>query len=159
LLPLALLLALLCAAPAAAQRRPQPAPRTREVKVYLVALEDGGKAGRKIGCGDSLVPVTRTVAAAGAPLKAALEELLASPRESGGSPDLRNFWRGDDLRLRSVSLRRGTATIRLAGRVPVAGVCDAPRIEAQITETARQFPAVRKVRVFVGERTLSEAIR
>src|SRR5437763_8111848 len=42
---------------------------TREVKVYLVAVGDAGKAGRKIGCDDSLVPVTRTVGAAGDPLR------------------------------------------------------------------------------------------
>ncbi len=60
------------------------APPTREVKVYLVALDDRGRRGRKIGCDDSLVPVTRTVEAGANPLKAAVEALLAMPRESEG---------------------------------------------------------------------------
>lgn len=128
----------------------------REVKVFLVALDDAGKKGRKIGCDDSLVPVTRTVRAGREPLRAALEELLSLPHEYEGG--LSNFWRGERLRLRGVSVRRGTATIRIAGTLLVAGVCDVPRIEEQIKETARQFPGVRRVRVFVNNRPLSEAI-
>ena len=130
---------------------------TREVKVYLVALDDRGRRGRKIGCDDSLVPVTRTVRAGGDPLRAAVEALLAEPRESEGG--LGNYWWGENLKVTSVSARGGTATIRLSGNVYVAGVCDVPRIEEQIRETARQFPGVRRVRVFVGGRPLSQVIR
>jgi hypothetical protein len=132
-------------------------PATREVKVYLVALNDQGKAGRKIGCDDSLVPVTRTIKATDAPLKAALQELLSLPREYEGR--LSNSWWGRNLKVRSVSLRGGVATILITGQLFVGGVCDEPRIEAQIEETARQFPNVRKVKVFVNGRTLAEAIR
>src|SRR5918995_266149 len=80
----------------------------REVKVYLVALDDNGKRGRRIGCNDSLVPVTRTVAATGAPLKAAVEELLAVPREYEGG--LGNYWAGEDLRVQSAVIGGGMAT-------------------------------------------------
>jgi hypothetical protein len=130
---------------------------TREVKVYLVAVGDAGKAGRKIGCDDSLVPVTRTVRAGGDVLRAAVEELLSLPHEYEGG--LSNFWWGDGLKVRGVTIRAGTATIRLSGRVYVAGVCDEPRIEEQIKETARQFPGVRRARVFVGGRPLAQVIR
>lgn len=131
-------------------------PATREVKVYLVAVGDAGRRGRKVGCDDSLVPVTRNVRADGEPLKAAITELLSMPRESEGG--LGNYWQGDNLRVRSASVSGGTATIRISGRVHVAGVCDQPRIEEQIKETARQFPGVRRVRVFVNGRALSRAI-
>lgn len=130
---------------------------SREVKVYLVALGDAGKSGRKIGCDDSLVPVTRTVQAGGDPLKAAVGELLSVPREYEGG--LGNYWFGENLRVSSASVRAGTATIRISGTLFVAGICDQPRIEEQIKETARQFPGVRRVRVFVNGRTLSSAIR
>ena len=132
-------------------------PAGREVKVFLVALDDKGKRGRRIGCDDSLVPVTRTVAAAGTPLKAAVEELLAVPREYEGG--LGNYWQGENLSVQSVNLRSGVATIRIKGNVYVAGVCDVPRIEGQITETARQFRGVRTVRVFVNGRRLADALR
>jgi spore germination protein GerM len=130
---------------------------TRKVKVYLIALDDQGRAGKKVGCDDSLVPVTRTIKATAAPLKAALQELLSIPREYEGR--LSNSWWGRNLKLRSVSLRAGVATIRITGDLLLAGVCDQPRIEAQITETARQFPGVRKVKVFVNGLTLAEAVR
>jgi spore germination protein GerM len=141
------------AASAAAQR----ARRTREVKVYLVALDDNGKRGRRVGCNDSLVPVTRAVAANATPLKAALEELLAVPREYEGG--LGNFWQGENLRVQSAVIRAGVATIRIRGRVFIAGVCDAPRIEGQIRETARQFSGVRSVKVFVDGQRLADALR
>jgi Aspartic acid proteinase inhibitor/Sporulation and spore germination len=129
----------------------------REVKVYLVALDDNGRRGRKVGCNDSLVPVTRTVSANAVPLKAAVEELLAVPREYEGG--LGNYWFGENLRVQSATVRAGVATIRLSGNVYIAGVCDAPRIEGQIRETARQFRGVRSVKVFVGGRRLADVLR
>lgn len=130
------------------------------MKVYLVALDDNGKNGKKIGCDDSLIPVTRTIKANAMSLKAALQELLATPQNSGESPQLNNYWRGEHLRVRSASIRKGIATIHISGNGPlIAGVCDAPRIESQIVETARQFPSVKKVKVFVNNRTLAQVIR
>lgn len=129
----------------------------REVKVYLVALDDNGRRGTKVGCNDSLVPVTRTVAADAEPLRAAVEELLTIPREYEGG--LGNYWVGENLRVQSVTLRAGVATVRVRGNVYVAGLCDAPRIEGHIRETARQFPGVRSVRVFVNGRRLADALR
>lgn len=134
-------------------------PVAREVKVFLVALDDNGRSGRRIGCGDSLVPVTRTVnASGGATLRAALEELLSVPHDYDAR--LKNYWRGENLRLSGVSLSGGVATVRITGRGPlIAGVCDAPRITEQIRATARQFPTVRRVDVFVNGRTLASALR
>ena len=129
----------------------------REVKVYLVALDDNGSRGIRVGCNDSLVPVTRTVNADAEPLRAAVEELLAVPRDYEGG--LKNFWWGENLSVQSVAIRSGVATIRLKGNVYIAGVCDAPRIEGQIRETARQFRGVRSVRVFVGGRRLADVLR
>jgi hypothetical protein len=132
-----------------------PLPPSREVKVFLVALDDKGRRGRKIGCDDSLVPVTRMVARE--TLRAAVEELLSLPREYEGG--LGNYWAGEDLRVQSATLSRGVATIRIKGTLPVAGVCDEPRIEEQIKATARQFRGVRGVRVFLNGRRLADAIR
>lgn len=132
---------------------------TREVKVYLVASGDNGKRGKKVGCDDSLVPVTRRVSDTGSPLRAALQELLSIPPEPVDNPGLQNFWKGRNLSLRSVSIQKQTATILISGEVFVAGICDEPRIVGQIEETARQFPNVKNVKVFIGKRTLAEAIR
>ena len=161
----ALMACALTPALALAQQAERTAAAARqEVTIFLVALGDKGRAGRRIGCDDSLVPVRRQVAATGAPLRAALQELLATPRESAyGGRELVNHWSGRweglTLRLDSVALRAGVATIRFSGDLPVAGVCDIPRITSQIEQTARQFPTVRQVRVFVNGTPLQEAIR
>ena len=131
----------------------------RTIKIYLVAAGDGGKRGKKIGCGDSLVPVSRSIKKTAAPLAAAIRELLTAPQHTEGNPGLENFWKGRNLQVRSVAISNRTAIIRLTGEVFVGGVCDEPRIEGQIEETARQFPTVKSVRIFIGNRSLREAIR
>ena len=60
---------------------PAPGDNTN-LKVYLVAVGDNGRSGKKVGCEDSLVPVTRALPTTQAPLKAALEELLSVRSES-----------------------------------------------------------------------------
>lgn len=135
------------------------AEKGQTIKIYLVAVGDNGKNGRKIGCGDSLVATTRKIGKTAAPLTAAVRELLITPEKTEGTPALQNFWKGRNLQVRAVSVRNGTATIQLSGEVFVAGVCDEPRIEGQIAETARQFSSVKKVKVFIGKRTLADAIR
>jgi spore germination protein GerM len=130
--------------------------KTQEVKVYLVALNDAGKSGKKIGCDDSLVAVTRTIKATATPLKAALDELIASSSENNGQ--LGNYVFGPNLKVKSVSISKGTATIRFSGAISVAGICDEPRITEQIEATAKQFPTVKRVKVFVGNQTLKYAI-
>ncbi|MBC8029238.1 MAG: DUF3828 domain-containing protein [Pyrinomonadaceae bacterium] len=129
------------------------------VKIYLVALGDNGRTGKKIGCEDSLVPVTRTISKTAAPLKAALAQLLATPQHPAENPKLENFWKGRDLKIKSVAIRNNMAMIYISGEVFVAGVCDIPRIESQIEQTGRQFPNVKRVKVFIGGRTLREALR
>jgi spore germination protein GerM len=135
------------------------AQRTREVKVYLVAVGDNGKMGRKIGCEDSLVAVMRPIKGTSAPLKAAIQELLSIPSETGDNPKLQNFWKGRNLRVKRVSISKSTATIYLSGEVFVAGICDEPRIKSQVEETAKQFPNVKRVKVFIRKRRLEDAIR
>ncbi len=140
-------------------KRDRKAQSSQTINIYLVALEDDGKTGKKIGCDDSLIAVTRTIKKTATPLAAAIRELLLTPEHPDGSPNLENFWKGRNLKLRSVSIVNHTATIRFSGELYVAGVCDEPRIESQIDATARQFPSVKKVKVFIGNRTLAEAIR
>jgi spore germination protein GerM len=128
---------------------------TREVKLFLIAVDDAGRLGKKIGCGDSVVAVTRELRPTHTPLRAALEELLRIPRTYGSNPELYNALHQSDLRLVSVSVRRGMARLSFAGRLVMGGVCDGPRVQAQIEETALQFPAVKKVKVFINGAPLS----
>jgi hypothetical protein len=136
---------------------PRLPEKPRHIKVFLVALGDNGKHGKKIGCDDSLVPVTRAIKPTSAVLKAALEELLSLPHQYDSR--LQNYWRGENMKLKQVSLNRGVAIIEITGNGPfVAGVCDKPRIITQIEETAKQFPTIKKVSVFVNGRPLADAV-
>jgi len=63
--------------PAFAQEKAQDL----EIKIYLIANDDNGKLGKKIGCDDSLVPVTKTIKNTATPLKSAIEELLTIPQD------------------------------------------------------------------------------
>lgn len=153
-----LMLAALTLSTAAQQSKPMR-PDTQTIKIFLIAVGDDGKTGKKIGCGDSLVAVTRRIKKTAVPLMAAVRELLLTPQHPDSTPTLENFWKGRNLKVRSVSIRNHIATIHISGEVFVAGVCDEPRIESQIQETARQFPSVKKVKVFIGRRSLAEAIR
>ena len=135
-----------------------PVETTDEIDIYLVAVGDKGNKGLKIGCDDSLVAITKKITPTVAPLRAAIEELLAIPHEY--SKELGNYWRGKDLKLKNVVINEGVATIHITGEGPyVAGVCDKPRITEQIENTAMQFSSVSKVKVFVNDKPLEEAIR
>ena len=128
----------------------------REVKVFLIAIDDGGKAGRKVGCNDSVVAVRRAVPRASAPLRAALEELLRQPAQGGPGRQMHNALHQPKLKLGRVFVRRGEAVIHLNGLLVTGGTCDAPRVEAQLEETARQFPSVRRVKVYVNGTPLAD---
>jgi len=143
-------------------KRDRDSPENRQsINIYLVAVGDDGKTGKKIGCGDSLIAVTRTIEKTAAPLTVAIRELLQTPQHPSvdGRSNLENFWKGRNLKVRSVSIVNHTASIRLSGTLSVSGVCDEPRIESQIDATARQFPTVKRVKVFIGNQTLAAAIR
>ena len=138
---------------------PAALSKTSTIKVFLVAVGDSGKIGRKIGCDDSLVAVTRTIKATPAPLKAALEELLSIPEEfDSNGQQLGNYWKGTALKLKSVALKNGVATIEITGHIFVAGICDEPRIEEQIKATAKQFPTVKSIKVAINGIPLRKAI-
>ena len=139
---------------ALAAKRPGATEKTRKVKVYLVRLEGAGKSGKKIGCGDSLYAVTRTVKWTATPLKSAIEELLSMSNEEG------NYWKGENLKVEKAFIVKGAANIYITGNGPqVAGICDEPRITSQIEATARQFPTVKRVIVYVNGEPLRYAIR
>lgn len=132
------------------------AAEVQEVKLFLIAVDDAGRSGKKIGCDDSVVAVTRELRPTRTPLRAALEELLRLPQRYGSDPELYNALHQSELRLESVSIRHDVARLNFVGRLVTGGVCDSPRVQAQIEETALQFPTVKKVKAFINGTSLSE---
>lgn len=124
------------------------------VKVALVALGDEGRRGKRIGCGDSIVLVDRSIPPTTGVLAASMRELLAGAPEAGAQGLATRLPGG--LALEGVTITNGVAVIRLTGQPVVAGTCDEPRLEAQIAETALQFSTVRDVAILVNGRTLNQ---
>jgi hypothetical protein len=138
-----------------------PAPTTaveQTVKIVLIALEDNGQSGTLVGCGDSAVPITVTIPPTQGVLRAALEKLLSAKQQFYGESGYYNALYQSDLEVASVRIEQGKAIIHLTGTIMLGGTCDAPRVEAQIEQTALQFSTVSDVAVFVNDTPLEEVL-
>lgn len=133
-------------------------PKVSRVEIFLVALEDAGRSGQEIGCGDSLIPVEVEIEPTAAPLTAAMKELLSIHDRLYGQSGLYDALYQSDLQVESVAIQDGTATIRLTGQLQLGGVCDNPRVEAQLTQTALQFSTVDKADIFINDTPLDEIL-
>lgn len=128
---------------------------TTQVKIFLIAQNDNGVSGPPVGCGDSVIGVTRVIPATQGILKAALNELLAQHDQFYGQSGLFNALYRASLKLESVTLVNGVATINLTGTLSLGGVCDDPRAEAQLNYTAKQFPTVHTANFFLNGKPLT----
>jgi len=63
-----------------------------------------------------------------------------------------------DLQLESISLENGIAVINLTGTMALGGVCDIPRVEAQLESTVLQFSTVQEVSIFVNGKPLKDVL-
>jgi hypothetical protein len=135
-----------------------PATTEQTVKIFLIALNDNGQSGTLVGCGDSAVPVTVTISQTQGVLRAALEKLLSAKKQFYGESGLYNALYQSDLQVGGVTIEQGKAIIHLMGTMMLGGVCDAPRVEAQIKQTALQFSTVTDVAVFVNDKPLEEVL-
>lgn len=159
--PAALLIAALasCGSPGDAPARPLRAEEaTERVDVYLIALEDGGVEGNRIGCGDSVVPVEVSLPRPEPALKAALEALLAKGDRFDLASGRYNALYASPLELQKVEQEGDRVRIHLKGYLEIGGVCDAPRVLAQLRETALQFTDVEQVEITLGGKPLEEML-
>lgn len=119
-------------------------------QIYLVALEDNGQSGQKIGCSDSLVPIEINIEPTNAPLTAALEQLLHPEAPYYGQSGLYNAFYQSDLSIDGIDIENEQATIALSGTLIVGGVCDTPRIRGQLEQTALQYNTISSVDIFLN---------
>jgi hypothetical protein len=133
------------------------------VTAYYVLLDDGGSNGVRFGCNDSLVGVAvRGSSGAEEPLPAAVEALLeasAAVAASGPGADLYNALSNSRLKFLSGSFDGTTVTVYLAGTLSLGGVCDIPRVEAQLTQTAVAAVGAIRAEIYINGRVLTEALR
>jgi Sporulation and spore germination len=131
---------------------------TTQVKIFLIAIGDNGVSGPKIGCGDSAVGAVRVIPPTQAPLTAALNELLSLHDRNYGQSGLYNSLYQSHLQLQSVAIVDGVANIKLTGTLTLGGVCDDPRVDAQITNTALQFSTVHSVNTTLNGKPLKDIL-
>lgn len=131
---------------------------TTRFKIFLVAIDDNGRSGKKIGCGDSVVAVERDITPTRTPLAAALTELFSIRHHTSGKTGLYNSLYESTLRVEGANISGGKATINLSGTLLLGGVCDNPRIKAQIEETALQFSTVTQVQVFINNIPIDQVL-
>jgi hypothetical protein len=137
---------------------PTSTPGEQLVKIFLIALEDNGQSGTLVGCGDSAIPVTVTIPSTQGILRAALEKLLSAKQQFYGESGFYNALYQSDLQVEGVTIDQGKAVIHLSGTLMLGGVCDSPRVEAQIEQTALQFSTVHEVAVFINDVPLEDVL-
>ncbi len=129
------------------------------VSIYLVAEQDNGKAGDLIGCGDSIIAVERQIAPTQAPLTAALEELLSLADKYYGESGLYNALYQSKLTVGDITIDpNGKTMIYLEGTLLSGGMCDDPRIIAQLTYTAKQFSTVKDAAIYINGTLIEELL-
>jgi hypothetical protein len=136
-----------------------PEQTVNQVTFYLVALEDDGKSGVKIGCGDSLVAVTQPVDATNVPVNVALEKLFSYKTQFVGESGLYTALYQSDLKVDSVDRGpAGDVRVALSGTVALGGVCDNPRFQGQIEQTILASSGASAVNVTINGKPLSEIV-
>ena len=125
--------------------------------VYYVALDDGGASGVRFGCNDSLVPVRDADPSIREPLHAAMSQLLSGPGAPPAS-GLYNALSSSTLQYVSGYLDGTTVVVNLTGSVQPGGVCDVPRIEAQLTQTAVTAVGATRAEIYVNGVRLAEVL-
>ncbi len=128
------------------------------VDIYLIALGDGGQTGPEIGCGDSVVAVPVQIPATQGVLRSAMQQMLSIDQEYYGQSGLYNALYQSDLSVDSISIDNGAASIYLTGDLVLGGVCDSPRVEAQLTQTATQFSTVQSAQIYVNGTRLQDLL-
>ena len=142
--------------------------RLTSTNIYLVALEDEGRFGMQIGCGDSVVPVVVPVVVVPVEvqiepmlgvLRAAMESLVNLDERFYGQSGLYNALHRSNLQVGEITINNGTATIQLSGQISIGGVCDAPRFKNQLRQTALQFYTVDNVQIFINGEALNSVVQ
>ncbi len=135
-----------------------PVGTVSRVNIYLIALGDNGRSGPRIGCDDSVIAVARDIPPTTAPLSAALNLLLGIRTQFYGESGLYNSLYQSEIRIDRVTVTEGRALIELSGNMRLSGACDSPRVLAQLSETARQFPTVNQVAIFLNGQRIEDAL-
>ncbi len=123
---------------------------------YFVLVNDGGRHGVRFGCNDSLVGAALDGGAVDDRLKAAINAVLGAEQQP---EDLYNALSSSRLKFLSGSFDGTTVTVYLAGTLNPGGTCDAPRIDAQLTQTALEAVGAVKTAIYINGESLADYLK
>jgi len=131
-------------------------PAAPEVTIYLVAIEDSGISGKKIGCDDSLVPVeVHSISILESPWNA-LETLSRIEADVVNELGLYNALDQSSLELVKFETKDNSLKVYLEGEMMLGGVCDTPRIEEQLYATILQGDQFDQVEIYINGELLED---
>ncbi len=90
-------------------------------------------------------------------MTAAYEQLFATASSKTPEP-LYNALENSDLRLQGINIVDGHASVHVVGQLELGGACDAPRVRAQLEQTALQFRTVNTVSIQINGTPLQEVL-
>lgn len=152
--------------PQTTPKQPTSSPSTsvsgkNKVKIFLVALEDAGKQGKKFGCDDSLISEDRDIPQTDKiedKIKGALETLLTFKDNQYTKGGTYSALANADIKVESVNVMGDVAEVLLSGALRLGGECDDPRVVEQLKETILQFPEVKKADIYLNGRSLDDVL-
>ncbi|GAA5226523.1 hypothetical protein GCM10025778_10560 [Paeniglutamicibacter antarcticus] len=118
--------------------------------IFYVALNDKGQSGPMIGCGDSIVATGTPPVIYASQAEAAMSDLITDRDARHGQSGLVNTLSDAHLEFVSSSVDGDTVTVELTGDLASGGVCDDPRIVAQLTYTAMVAAGTGEAKVLIN---------
>lgn len=128
-----------------------------KLRVYLISLGDARKE-HGVGCGDRLVVDGSRVPRTLKDLRASLKRLMMLPVEPERSSHYYNALGRSRLRVTGLHMHGGVLHLSLDGHLVMGGMCDGPRIAAQLERTAGQGPATRRVCIDINGQSLHSVL-
>lgn len=131
---------------------------TIPLTLYYIAIDDNGKSGSQIGCGDSAVAVTTDDVTTSDVIKSTFEALLKNHNQYYGQSGLYNVLYNSNLVFVSSSKSGDSVTVNLTGNLSLAGECDNPRVQAELEMAAKKAANVNVANIFINSKPLSEVL-
>ncbi|MFA6089944.1 MAG: GerMN domain-containing protein [Candidatus Woesearchaeota archaeon] len=128
---------------------------TKELSIFLVKLNDAGKSGEAIGCGDSLIEIKEKLDIAENPIKTALNKLFqikGNYKNLGLYTALTNT----NFKVESIEEKNNIAIVSISGTYTISGVCEIPRIENQIKETVLKNSNLKDLQILLNGKPMEE---
>ena len=138
-------------------------PTPPQFKMFFITPDKVSRNGQKIGCGDGIIsePVflDQKFETINDKLTGAYNQLLNYKDSPVPGEGEMNALANSTLKLDSVDFKDGKATINISGQLSLGGVCDNPRVEAQLMTTGLQFSSdVTDLVVNLNGKPLTEAL-